>query len=109
MSRAIGVVDPTVQVGIDALPECYSWELDECINPSEVARPELTPLPRCAAIAAAYAANEEAMELAVQKMPLCAHDEAADAYLAEPKTNWLMLGATGVLSLALGFFIGRMV
>lgn len=108
MFRPMGAVDPTLQAGIDALPPCYSWELHECINPSKVQPPELAPFPRCAAVEAAYEADEDGMETAVDSIPFCPHREDPEAYLAEPKTNWAMLGATAVLSVALGFFVGRM-
>ena len=88
MLRGLGIVDPTLQDGITALPACYSWELDECITPSDVAPPELAPFPRCDEVRRAYAANADAMQTA--------------------EANWPMLGAAGVLSLALGFFIGRL-
>ena len=72
-----------------------------------MAPPELAPFPRCDEVRRAYAANADAMQTAVEHLPFCAHQPAPQTR-ASAEANWPMLGAAGVLSLALGFFIGRL-
>jgi hypothetical protein len=88
--------------GLAALPRCYGAETSNCLK-------ERTGEPRtpgCDAISAAYIANWDEMEKAVQELPYCHENSVAPRTAAMigggALVGGLLLGRGSLLSAALG-------